>query len=66
MTGTSRSAEGAEPGLRLQRLLRDPPEVAWRALAEREELGRWFSSDVIVDGGKWLPGARSPSRSRAR
>lgn len=49
--------EGAQPTVRLERRLSDPPEVVWRALTEREQLRSWFPCDVILPGGKWEVGA---------
>jgi uncharacterized protein YndB with AHSA1/START domain len=45
------------PAVRLERKLPDPPSVVWQALTDREQLRSWFPSDVIVDGGRWVPGA---------
>jgi uncharacterized protein YndB with AHSA1/START domain len=47
----------AQPAVRLERDLPDPPEVVWSALTERERLRDWFPCDVIVDGGEWRVGA---------
>jgi uncharacterized protein YndB with AHSA1/START domain len=49
--------DGARPAVRLERQLQDPPAVVWQALTERDQLRRWFPSDVIVDGGQWRVGA---------
>ena len=45
------------PAVRLERQLPDPPAVVWKALTEREQLGAWFPSEVIVSGGRWEVGA---------
>lgn len=47
----------ARPAVRLERRLADPPEVVWGALTQREQLRAWFPSDVLVEGGAWVPGA---------
>lgn len=47
---------GTRPAVRLERDLADPPPVVWRALTEREQLGKWFPCDVIVDGD-WTAGS---------
>jgi uncharacterized protein YndB with AHSA1/START domain len=47
----------AQPAVRLERDLPDPPEVVWGALTERERLREWFPCDVIVAGGEWRVGA---------
>lgn len=57
MTDATLLTEGARPAVRLERELPDPPAIVWRALTEREQLRSWFPSDVIVDGGQWVPGA---------
>lgn len=49
--------EGTVTGVRLERVLPDPPSVVWRAITDREELRSWFPSDVIVEGGEWKAGA---------
>lgn len=49
---------GARPAVRLERHLPDPPPSVWRALTQRDQLRAWFPSDVMVDGGAWVPGAR--------
>lgn len=46
------------PAVRLERRLPDPPASVWRALTERDQLRTWFPCDVIVEGGRWTPGAR--------
>jgi uncharacterized protein YndB with AHSA1/START domain len=48
---------GTRPAVRLERHLRDPPSVVWRAITDREELRAWFPCDVIVTGGHWEIGA---------
>jgi uncharacterized protein YndB with AHSA1/START domain len=50
--------EHDRPSVRLERQLPDPPAVVWRALTERKQLRSWFPSDVVVDGGEWVAGAR--------
>ena len=57
MTNTTLLTDGARPAVRLERDLKDPPEVVWRAVTEREQLRSWFPCDVIVEGGEWVPGA---------
>ena len=47
----------AQPAVRLERDLPDPPEVVWAALTERERLRDWCPCDVIVEGGAWRVGA---------
>lgn len=47
----------AQPAVRLERDLPDPPAVVWSALTERERLREWFPCDVIVAGGEWRVGA---------
>jgi len=47
----------AQPAVRLERDLPDPPAVVWGALTEREQLRQWFPCDVIVAGGEWRVGA---------
>ena len=47
----------AQPAVRLQRTIADPPAVVWRALTDRDQLAPWFPCDVIVDGGAWEVGA---------
>jgi uncharacterized protein YndB with AHSA1/START domain len=49
--------ETRRPAIRLERHLPDPPSVVWQALTDREQLRAWFPCDVIVDGGRWRPGA---------
>jgi uncharacterized protein YndB with AHSA1/START domain len=56
MTDATLLTDRARPAVRLERELPDPPELVWRALTEREQLRSWFPSDVIVDGGQWVPG----------
>jgi uncharacterized protein YndB with AHSA1/START domain len=58
MTDAMLLTEGARPAVQLERLLKDPPAIVWRALTERDQLRSWFPSDVIVEGGEWVPGAR--------
>jgi uncharacterized protein YndB with AHSA1/START domain len=49
--------DGARPAVRLERDLADAPPVVWRALTDRDELRAWFPCDVVVAGGRWVPGA---------
>ena len=56
MTDATLLTDRARPAVRLERHLPDPPELVWRALTEREQLRSWFPSDVIIDGGQWVPG----------
>lgn len=58
MTRATLLTERKRPAVRLERQLSDPPEVVWRALTDRAELGSWFPCDVVVEGGMWAPGAR--------
>ncbi len=57
MTNTTLLTDRDRPAVRLERHLPDPPEIVWQALTEREQLRSWFPSDVIVEGGEWVPGA---------
>jgi uncharacterized protein YndB with AHSA1/START domain len=57
MTDATLLTDAARPAVRLERDLADPPEIVWQALTEREQLRSWFPSDVIVEGGRWVPGA---------
>ena len=57
MTNATLLTEGNRPAVRLERRLADPPATVWRAITEREQLRSWFPSDVVVDGGQWVPGA---------
>jgi uncharacterized protein YndB with AHSA1/START domain len=57
MTDARLLTDRARPAVRLERELRDPPAVVWRALTEREQLRSWFPCDVIVSGGRWEVGA---------
>ncbi|MBS1879067.1 MAG: SRPBCC domain-containing protein [Actinobacteria bacterium] len=57
MTNATLITDRAQPAVRLERDLPDPPEVVWAALTERERLREWFPCDVIVDGGEWRVGA---------
>ena len=52
---TTGGTQGA--AIRLERVLPDPPEVVWQALTDRDRLKTWFPCDVIVEGGRWEPGA---------
>lgn len=58
MTDATLLTDGARPAVRLERDLPDPPEVVWQALTQREQLRSWFPCEVIVDGERWLSGAR--------
>lgn len=49
--------DGAQPAVRLERRLSDPPKVVWQALTERSQLRSWFPCDVVLAGGKWEVGA---------
>jgi uncharacterized protein YndB with AHSA1/START domain len=57
MTRSTLMTGGRRPAVRLERLLPDPPDVVWRAITDREELRAWFPCDVVVEGGRWVPGA---------
>jgi uncharacterized protein YndB with AHSA1/START domain len=57
MTSATLMTDRAQPAVRLERRLADPPEVVWGALTERERLRDWFPCDVIVEGGEWQVGA---------
>lgn len=57
MKNATLMVDGDRPAVRLERELRDPPEVVWDALTEREQLRRWFPCDVVVAGGEWRVGA---------
>jgi uncharacterized protein YndB with AHSA1/START domain len=57
MTNAILLTDGVRPAVRLERYLPDPPEIVWRAVTERHALRSWFPSDVIVEGGAWVPGA---------
>jgi uncharacterized protein YndB with AHSA1/START domain len=57
MTEATLLTDRAQPAVRLERRLPDPPAVVWRALTEREQLRSWFPSDVIVAGERWQVGA---------
>jgi uncharacterized protein YndB with AHSA1/START domain len=57
MTDATLLDGGIRPRVRLERRLADPPAVVWKALTEREQLRRWFPCDVVVEGGRWAPGA---------
>jgi uncharacterized protein YndB with AHSA1/START domain len=58
MTDASVSTEGGRTCVRLERHFVDPPAIVWRALTERDQLRTWFPCDVVVDGGRWVVGAR--------
>ena len=57
MTDARLLTDRERPAIRLERHLPDPPDVVWRALTEREQLGAWFPCDVILSGGRWKVGA---------
>jgi uncharacterized protein YndB with AHSA1/START domain len=57
MTNGTLDTSGTKPAVRLERRLPDPPAVVWRAITDREQLKAWFPCDVIVEGGRWEPGA---------
>ncbi|HYZ30585.1 MAG TPA: SRPBCC domain-containing protein [Thermoleophilaceae bacterium] len=57
MSDATLLTDRAQPAVRLERRLPDPPAVVWRALTEREQLRSWFPCDVIVAGGRWEAGA---------
>lgn len=57
MTDATLLTHGARPAVRLERTLKDPPEVVWQALTDREQLRAWFPCDVVVDGGRLEVGA---------
>lgn len=57
MNNASLITTESQPAIRLERQLKDPPEVVWGALTERERLRDWFPCDVIVAGGEWRVGA---------
>lgn len=47
--------DGARPVIRFERHLKRPPGEVWRALVDRDELSRWFPSDIVTE--EWKPGA---------
>jgi uncharacterized protein YndB with AHSA1/START domain len=47
----------ARPAVRLERQLPDPPQIVWQALTDRDQLRSWFPCEVILEGGRWEPGA---------
>jgi uncharacterized protein YndB with AHSA1/START domain len=57
MTDPMLDTTGAQPAVRLERYLPDPPWVVWRAITDRAQLGEWFPCDVIVEGNRWEAGA---------
>jgi uncharacterized protein YndB with AHSA1/START domain len=57
MSGTL-ITKGDSPAVRLERLLKDPPRVVWKALTEPEGLAGWFPCKIVVDGGVWRVGAK--------
>jgi uncharacterized protein YndB with AHSA1/START domain len=57
MTDPTLDTTGAQPAVRLERYLPDPPPVVWRAITDRAQLTEWFPCDVIVEGGRWEAGA---------
>jgi len=46
---------GTRPAVRLERTLRQPPAVVWRALIDCEELAAWFPCDILTE--EWKVGA---------
>jgi uncharacterized protein YndB with AHSA1/START domain len=58
MTDATLVTGGTRPAVRLERILKDPPVVVWRALTEPEELARWFPCEIQVEGGVWRTGAK--------
>lgn len=50
--------DGRGPAVRIERELPDAPALVWQAITERDQLSKWFPCDVIVEGGKWIAGAR--------
>jgi uncharacterized protein YndB with AHSA1/START domain len=58
MSDATLLTDRARPAVLLERTLPDPPDVVWRAITQREQLRKWFPSDVIVDGGRWEIGAK--------
>lgn len=57
-TSGTLDTSGGRPAVRLERHLPDPPVVVWRAITDPEELKAWFPCGVIVDGGRWVAGAK--------
>jgi uncharacterized protein YndB with AHSA1/START domain len=55
MSDASLDTDGARPTIRFERTFPYPPEEIWRSLTEREELKRWFPTDIITDD--WKVGA---------
>jgi uncharacterized protein YndB with AHSA1/START domain len=43
---------GERPAVRLERVLKDPPSVVWRALTEPDGLAGWFPCGIVVAGGR--------------
>lgn len=58
MTDPTASTEGGRASVRLERHLVDPPAIVWQALTDRDQLRSWFPCDVVVDGGRWILGAK--------
>jgi len=56
-TDATLDTTAANPAVRLERYLPDPPPVVWRAITDRAQLKEWFPCDVIVEGGRWEVGA---------
>jgi uncharacterized protein YndB with AHSA1/START domain len=49
---------GDFPAVRLERVLKDPPSIVWKALTEPDGLASWFPCDIVVAAGEWRVGAR--------
>jgi uncharacterized protein YndB with AHSA1/START domain len=49
---------GDIPAVRLERVLKDPPSVVWRALTEPDGLAGWFPCGIVVADDEWRVGAR--------
>jgi uncharacterized protein YndB with AHSA1/START domain len=52
------TGDGDVAAVRLERVLKDPPEVVWGALTEDDALASWFPCGIVVEGGTWRVGAR--------
>ncbi len=55
MTDASLDTHGARPAIRFERTLPYPPEEIWRSITDRDELKRWFPTDIITE--EWKVGA---------